>query len=451
VGLEKPPAIKLDTRLLEEDKLTMATSREAASGFGAEGKNEIAPSVLISHPTGNQNVRNALSSLVERKMLAEFWTTIAWNQQSGWNRVLPASLRNQLARRAFPDAPSERVKCEPWRESIRLGVRSTPLESFLCSGERPFSVIGMYRAFDARVARRLREIDVDAVYAYEGGALQTFRQAKQQGITRLYDLPSGYWYWERDLLREEEARNPEMASLLPKLSDSEKHMREKDEEVALADFILVASQHVRRTLAGVVPDERILVVPYGAPPVQARPEVATGPRRPLRVLFAGALHQRKGIGYLLKAIDMLGSDVELTLIGQRFAPNDLVDTACKRWHWLETIPHGQVLNAMMQSDVLVLPSISEAFGLVVTEALACGVPVLVTPNVGACDLVCDGREGFVIPVGSAEAIAEKLNLLNRDRNLLAQMSHNAQATAARQPWDIYRETLAETVRASVWQ
>jgi glycosyltransferase involved in cell wall biosynthesis len=436
-------------RVEKEEMLAMATFSKTNYRHSKGCKIKDTPQVLMSHPTGNQNVRNALRSLVERNMLAEFWTTIAWNPQSRWNRVLPPGLRNQLARRVFSDAPRERVKCVPWRESIRLGVRSTPLESFLCSGERAFSVIGMYRAFDARVARRLREIDVDAVYAYEGGALQTFRQAKRQGITTLYDLPSGYWYWERDLLREEEARNPEMAPVLPKLSDSEKHMREKDEEVALADFILVASQHVRRTLAGVVPNEKILVVPYGAPPVRNRPEVATGPRRPLQVLFAGALHQRKGIGYLLKAIEFLGSDVELTLIGQRFAPNALVDAACKRWRWFETVPHSQVLDVMMQSDVLVLPSISEAFGLVVTEALACGLPVIVTPNVGACDLVCDGRDGFVVPICSAEAIAERLNRLNRDRDLLAQMSHNAQATAARRPWDIYRETWVDNLRVAI--
>jgi glycosyltransferase involved in cell wall biosynthesis len=443
------PENRLGLRVEKEEMLAMATFSETNRQHSNGCKRKDAPQVLMSHPTGNQNVRNALRSLVERNMLAEFWTTIAWNPQSRWNRVLPHGLRNQLVRRAFSDAPRERVKCVPMRESIRLGVRSTPLESFLCSGERAFSVIGMYRAFDARVARRLGEIDVDAVYAYEGGALQTFRQAKRQGVTRLYDLPSGYWYWERDLLREEEARNPEFASVLPKLSDSEEHMREKDEEVALADFILVASQHVRRTLAGVVPDDRILVVPYGAPPIRVRPEVAIGPRRPLRILFAGALHQRKGIGYLLRAVEMLGSDVELTLIGQRFAPNALVDTACKRWRWLETIPHSQVLDVMMQSDVLVLPSISEAFGLVVTEALACGLPVIVTPNVGACDLVCDGREGFVVPVCSSDAIAESLNRLNQDRQLLAQMSRSAQVTAARQPWDIYRETWAETVSAAI--
>jgi glycosyltransferase involved in cell wall biosynthesis len=426
----------------------LATSREGRPEQDADARGERNPAVLISHPTGNQNVRNALRSLVEHHMLAEFWTTVAWNPESKWNRPLPSRLQSQLGRRAFAEAPRERVKCAPSREIVRLGVRSSPLERLLCSGERPFSVIGMYRHFDGRVARRLGEIRVDAVYAYEGGALQTFRQARQQGIITLCELPSGYWYWERDLLREEQLRNPELASVLPKLSDSEEHMREKDEELALADFIVVPSRHVRGTLAGVVPEEKILVVPYGAPPLRARPEGPTTPRRPLRVLFAGSLNQRKGIGYLLKAVEVLGSDVELTLIGQRFAPNGLVDAACSSWRWFQTIPHERVMEIMVESDVLVLPSLSEGFGLVVTEALACGLPVIVTSNVGASDLVRDGREGFVVPVCSAEAVADRLNALNRDRELLTYLSRNAQLTAERQSWEVYRETWAKTVKAA---
>ena len=83
--------------------------------------------------------------------------------------------------------------------------------------------------------------------------------------------------------------------------------------------------------------------------------------------------------------------------------NPRVDEACRRWRWFETLPHSQVLDVMMESDVLVLPSLGEGFGLVVTEALACGLPVIVTPNVGASDLVRDGQEGFVVPVCSADA------------------------------------------------
>jgi glycosyltransferase involved in cell wall biosynthesis len=97
--------------------------------------------------------------------------------------------------------------------------------------------------------------------------------------------------------------------------------------------------------------------------------------------------------------------------------------------------------------VLVLPSLGEGFGLVVTEALACGLPVIVTPNVGACDLVRDGQEGYVVPVGSADLIAECLHTLHGDRELLAAMSRQAQASAAEASWESYRRNFREAVEA----
>ena len=406
-------------------------------------------SVLISHPTGNQNLRNALRSLIENGMLAEFWTTIAWDRDSQWNRLLPSGLRSQLTRRSYPGTPRDCVHCVPLRETIRLAAKPLRLEGLLCSGELPFSVIGMYRNFDSRVARHLRSADIDAVYAYEGGALNTFQEARKLGISAIYELPSGYWYWERDLLSEDAVRYHEFAGLHPKLTDSTAHMQWKDRELALADCIFVASQHVRRTLVGVVPDEKIQVVNYGAPPAQPLRSVSRDAAKPLKVLFVGALIQRKGIGYLLDAIDMLGSQVELTLVGTRFAPNQRVDAACQRWRWFETLSHDGVLDVMMRSDVLVLPSLSEAFGLVVTESLACGLPVIITPNVGAGDLVADGREAFIVPICSAESIAERLQALHRDRDLLETMSRNASVTAEANSWQNYRETWAAALEGAI--
>ena len=82
-----------------------------------------------------------------------------------------------------------------------------------------------------------------------------------------------------------------------------------------------------------------------------------------------------------------------------------------------------------------------------TEALACGLPVIITPNVGASDLICDGRDGFIVPVQSSESIAARLDTLYRDRDLLAQMSQNAQNTAAENTWKSYRDAIAENVKA----
>ena len=407
------------------------------------------PRVLISHPTGNQNVRNAVASLAERGMLSEFWTTVAWDAQSHWNRLLPAGMRTLLERRAYVEAPGDRIQCVPSREIVRLGAKPAFLNGLLTSGERPFSIIGIYRHFDGKVARRIHSLRPDVVYAYEGGARETFREARRLGVKTIYELTSSYWYWVRDLLTQEAERSPKFAGLLPNLVDSASHLKWKDEELALADYVFVASEHVRRTLAGVVPEEKIRVVHYGAPAIRRREQMITDPTRPLRVLFVGVLVQHKGIGYLLDAIDRLGSQVELTLVGRRFRANARVDEACRRWRWFETLPHSRVMDVMMESDVLVLPSLGEGFGLVVTEALACGLPVVVTPNVGASDLVHDGQEGFVVPAGSADLIAERLHTLHCDRELLAAMSRNAQATAAEKSWESYRSNFAEAVETII--
>lgn len=101
------------------------------------------PAVLLSRTTVNQNTRNALRSLVEHEMLAEFWTTFKWDPNSFWNSLLPHGFRTQLARRAITEAPPALVKSVPWREVVRLGASGTPLQSLLCSGERPFSIRGM--------------------------------------------------------------------------------------------------------------------------------------------------------------------------------------------------------------------------------------------------------------------------------------------------------------------
>jgi alpha-maltose-1-phosphate synthase len=406
------------------------------------------PTVLLSHPTGNENVRNALRGLAEAGMLTEFWTTIAWNQESGWNRFLPRKMQALLARRSFAAVPREAIRCVPWREMVRLSGGLFLLRNLLCSGERRFSIIGVFRHFDGKVSRRLAALHPDAVFAYEGGARETFREARRLGIATLYELSSTYWYREHKLLSEEAERNREFAGLLPKLLDSQQHMEWKDEELRLADCVFVASQHVRRSIAGVVPDERIRVIPYGAPAPRPQRQTGRDPGRLLRVLFVGSLNQGKGISYLLDAVDRLGTRVDFTMVGRRFRTNARVDDACRRWRWFESIPNSQVLDLMMESDVLVLPSLCDAFGLVVTEALSCGLPVIVTPQVGAGDLVRDGESGFVVPPCSAEAIADRLDALDRDREMLAAMRLKAQAAAAARSWENYRADFAEAVRAA---
>jgi glycosyltransferase involved in cell wall biosynthesis len=100
---------------------------------------------------------------------------------------------------------------------------------------------------------------------------------------------------------------------------------------------------------------------------------------------------------------------------------------------------------MRSCDVLVLPSIAEGRALVQQEAMACGLPVIATRNAGAEDLLEDGTAGFLVPIRSPEAIAQKLELLAENRALLEQMGEAARGKARELSWADYRRRIVEVV------
>jgi glycosyltransferase involved in cell wall biosynthesis len=266
----------------------------------------------------------------------------------------------------------------------------------------------------------------------------------------IYELPIGYWRAGRELMEEEAELQPEWSMTLPGNVDSAHKLQRKDEELALASHVVVPSNFVRRTLEKAHQvTTKISVVPYGAPVTIARTRKMTRPNDPLRVAFVGALTQRKGVSYLLKAIEQLGSNVVLTLIGRRVGECRVLDGALRTHRWFPSLSHPQVLQELSRQDVMVFPSLFEGFGLVLLEAMANGVPVIATPNGAAPDVLTDGQDGYLVPIRDADAIAEKLEIFSRDRERLLEMSASATRKAVLHTWERYRELLATTVHSAL--
>jgi starch synthase len=299
---------------------------------------------------------------------------------------------------------------------------------------------------DRKVAQRLPKIDnVHAVYAYEDGALQTFRAARDLNLQRIYDLPIGYWRVGQRIFTEEAEREPEWASTLTGTLDSADKLARKADELRLATRVVVASTFTKQTLADSPCTTKIDIVPYGAPSAVSS-EIAKSTGR-LKVLFAGSLGQRKGLSYLLKGIEMLGGDVELTLLGRKAASGCApLEAAVRKYRWLPTLSHTAVLREMQNHDVLVLPSLFEGFGLVILEAMAQGTPVITTDHTAGPDIIENGADGFIVPIRSGEAVAEKLELLARDRDRLMLMKAAAKNKAQSRGWESYRKRLVEVAR-----
>lgn len=400
--------------------------------------------ILLSHAIGNEFVREALLAFDRAGMLAEFWTAISWNPKSPINRALPRSVRELFARRSFPESIRTRTRTLPARETLRLLAGAAGISSRHETGA--FSIDSVFRELDKKVAQRLSKIgNLHAVYAYEDGALESFRAARDLDLERIYDLPIGYWKVGQRIFAEEAEREPEWAATLTGTRDSADKLARKDDELRLATRVIVASTFTKQTLADSPCTAKIDIVPYGAPPAISG-EISKASRR-LKVLFAGSLGQRKGLSYLIKAIEMLRGDVELTLLGRKAAAGCApLEAAVRKYRWLPTLSHAAVLREMQNHDVLVLPSLFEGFGLVILEAMAQGTPVITTDHTAGPDIIEGETDGFIVPVRSAEAIAEKLELLMRDRERLMSMKAAAKTKAQSRGWESYRNRLVEVAR-----
>lgn len=398
--------------------------------------------ILLAHPTANQNVRQTALALAEAQLLAEFWTCVSWKRGGLLDRLAAFNPRAQseLRRRSFARELQPFIRASPLRELARhvagqVGLRLPSV-----------GVDAVYDAFNRTVARRVaRGGRVAAVYAYDGGALHSFRAARQRGLKIIYEHPVAYWRRVRHLQREEAEVRPEWTPTLLSLTDSDEKLAQKDEELSLADTIVVASSFARETLSDAPKlQAQVQVIPYGAPPIDPR-EIKRHDG-PLRVLFVGALGQAKGLSYLLEAVKAVGPAVELTLIGHRLSPAIPTPEMLQGHRWIASLPHDEILAAMSRHDVLVSPSLHEGFGLSILEAMARGSVPIATPNSCAPDLVEDGTDGFIIPIRSSPAIAEKLTLLAADRDRLVAMKEAARRKAAQHGWEHYRARIAVLAR-----
>jgi alpha-maltose-1-phosphate synthase len=408
--------------------------------------------ILLSHPTGNENVRQAALAFREAGLLREFWTCVSWNPEASANGLLPPSLRRQLSRRSFHPSLRGVTHTAPLREMGRLLVSALGLSIFSEHESGPLSIDAVFSDLDRKVAARLRQLpDCKLVYAYEDGALETFREAQSQNISRVYDLPIGYWKLAQQIYAEEREREPRWAVTLTGARDSEEKLARKDAELKMANLVVVASSFTRETLRAADLAVDVRIVPYGAP--RSIPFHAEAPASgPLRILFVGSLGQRKGLSYLLRAVELLGSKVALTLLGRKAAEGCApLEEAVRKHRWIPSLAHPELLRVMQKHDVLVLPSLFEGFGLVILEAMAQGLPVIATPHTAGPDVVTEGVDGFIVPIRSAETIAARLDRLASSPKLLQEMKQAALEKAKSQRWEDYRESLTQMARDLVFK
>jgi hypothetical protein len=409
---------------------------------------------LVVHPTGNTYVRNDLRALFEAGRLRRFLTGLGFSRDSFWGRLSgDTGWRQEISRRAY-DLPSSLIHAAPAREITRLAASRLGLDSLTHYETGWACVDAVFHHLDAVAAGEITPSaktsdSPRAVLTYEDGAELTLAAARRAGWTGVYHLPIAYGPYARRLFLEEAERLPAWAPTLQGDRDSPAKLARKERELDLADIVVCPSRFVLESLPETVRLAKPChIVPYGAPP--APPSVSPDPRdpssaRPLRLLFVGALTQRKGLADIFAALRLLGCppDIELVLLGQPCAPWEFYRGFGVPFTYEAPRANSAVLALMAQCDALVLPSIVEGRAIVQLEALSRGLPLLVTPNAGGEDLVTPGETGFLVPIRRPDALAEKISWLRDHRASLPALREACRARANLISWTAYRARLRD--------
>jgi glycosyltransferase involved in cell wall biosynthesis len=407
--------------------------------------------ILLSHPTGNQNVRGVLKALHLSGELGVFATTIGHSLSTRSPCWLRGKLRREWDRRTY-DLPKSLIWRRPLREAGRIIAGRLRLKPLIRHESGPFCIDAVYRGLDCAVKRNLarfvRKNGIAGVYGYEDGCAYTFEAAAHLGIARFYDLPIAYWSTARKLLEEEAQRFPAWEPTLSGTRDSAKKHERKTRELELANLVICPSKFVASSIPESIRQvKEVLIAPFGSPEIADGIAAERPAGSPLRVLFAGALTQRKGLADLFAALQLLNRhDVELVVMGSPIAPMEFYFSQFSRFTYEPPRPHADVLRLMRSCDVLVLPSIVEGRALVIQEAMSQGLPVIITPNAGADDLIIEGMTGFLVPIRAPEIIAERIAWLAGHRSDARAMGLQAQAKAATYTWEQYGETITNKIQ-----
>ncbi len=400
---------------------------------------------LLGTVAYNSHIQNIALALYEAGALGAFYTGGVVNSAQFLSRIrkfVPSCVisewEQRMARRHVRTIPQHLVHSDWSWEVPRMLVKQLSLGALV----EDFLWHKSEYHFARKCEHLIRSPQFEAFFGIEFGSLEAVRTAHELGKKGVIAFLSPHHSMREEWVDAEYEVFPELrtptAEWLIKLAHQRD--RRKDIEIGLADVIHTASQVTARSLENVgVPRERIITVPLGCPRVEGSIMVRR-PSRPLRFLYSGSLAVHKGVLYLLAAWRQISGalSAELHLYGQVLLPDRCFDDLGKNVIVHGAVSRSELTKAYASSDVLIFPTLLDGFGMVVGEALAHGLPVIMTKNAGAADLIREGENGFLVPPRDADALAERIQwCLDHPVEVVA-MREAAQNTARSWTWAHFR-------------
>jgi glycosyltransferase involved in cell wall biosynthesis len=392
---------------------------------------------LVTDAAYRPEPREIAAGLAERGLTVRLDLSAYFTPDSPLVRVAPSGIAQYLLRREAPGLDRRAVRRRIYPDAIRLAIRKL-------GGSGEISNLVVNVLFD-RVTSLFVPRGIRVCVGHEGGSLATLRRARRLGARIVVIANTPDPVGEAEIVAAEERR---LGLPRRRITDATVTIlaRRTRKEFAQADLVIGNSEFTRRDLIehGLSP-AKVAAVPLGVDLASFSP----GPRRArageARIVYVGSLQARKGVIHLVHAVERLraeGVPCALHAYGTGHASyTRLLESDAVSLHGF--VAHHGLPEVYRSADVFVLPTLSDGFGLVVYEAMACGVPVIVTDRCGAA--VEDGVTGRVVQSGDPAPLAEAIRELLADPARAEALAAAGAERAARSSWAAYRADAASFV------
>ena len=299
------------------------------------------------------------------------------------------------------------------------------------------------RWHDLWVSSKIKKLKPHIFLGYEKSCFRSFKIASKNGVITILDLAQVHVSYIEELRYKYD--------FFKKISGNEclfcKIKERKLQEYELANFILVLSSFAKQTLIKQgIDSSKIYLVNLGFDPIRFYPKKIYSPSfpKPLRIIYTGIITKRKGVHLMSNVAKRLQHlSIEWVFVGSNDDALDCINGLPNSRH-IPYLEHDELVREFHASDVFILPSYLDSWGMVVIEAMACGLPVIVTENTGAKDAVTDDS-GFIIPINDEDALMDKVLYFYDNRTEIERMGKNAAEVVQKYTWENYYKQVNEFI------
>ena len=319
--------------------------------------------------------------------------------------------------------------------AAKFGIPRRSVRSFLLHGiasraigSNPKWEPFLHSSFARWAGRILSQSQWDAIHCFSGVALETFIALSRQNARCLKTLVRGSSHirTQLELLEEEEKR-----AGFPVHKPSRWMMAREEKEYGMADGVIVLSNFARKSfLERQFPAKKLRMLPLGSELEKFRPEkevIETRCERilsakPLNILMVGTFSFRKGVLDFLEIASLGASLFEFQFVGPVAAEaRHLIEEGSKYIEFIPKQPQSDLPSFYARADIFIFPTIEDGYAMVLSQAQAAGLPILTTTNCSGPDIVLEDRTGWILPIRTPWAFADRLRWCDQHRQELAQM------------------------------